>query len=94
MVPLKNIEAIIRSGRLNDVKEALAEAGFRLMTVTSVKGRGRQMGLEFDFRGRKFRVDLIPKCKIELIVREENVDKVVDIIKSARTGKKGESAIT
>ncbi|MHC1628552.1 MAG: P-II family nitrogen regulator [Candidatus Nezhaarchaeales archaeon] len=50
----------------NDVNEALAKTGFRPMTVTSVKGRGRQMGLEFDFRGRKFRIGLIPKSRWSL----------------------------
>lgn len=91
---LKKIEAIIRPERLNYVKDALAEAGFIGLTVTNVKGRGRQMGLEFDVRGRKFRVDLINKTKLEIIVKEKQVNKVIKVIlDSARTGEIGDGMI-
>ncbi len=91
---MKKVEAIIRPEKLEDVKLALEEAGFIGMTVTEVKGRGRQKGIEHQWRGRKYRVDLLPKVKIEMVVRDEDVDKVVDIILSnARTGSIGDGKI-
>jgi nitrogen regulatory protein P-II 1 len=91
---LKKVEAIIRPEKLNDVKDALAEAGFVGMTVTNVKGRGRQKGLEFDVRGRKMRVDLLHKSKIEVVCKDEQVDKAISvIIDNARTGEIGDGMI-
>ncbi|RLF16072.1 MAG: P-II family nitrogen regulator [Thermoprotei archaeon] len=91
---MKKVETIVRPEKVNGVKDALAKAGYRGLTAVNVKGRGRQMGLEFDLRGRKFRVDLIPKCKLELVVREEDVDRVIKVtLKSAKTGEMGDGMI-
>ncbi|WXG42134.1 MAG: P-II family nitrogen regulator [Candidatus Freyarchaeum deiterrae] len=91
---MKKIEAIIRPEKLNDVKDALAEAGFAGLTVTNVRGRGRQKGLEFDVRGRKMRVDLLNKVKIEVVCKDKQEDKVIStIIESARTGEIGDGMI-
>jgi nitrogen regulatory protein P-II 1 len=91
---VKKVEAIIRPERLNDVKDALAEAGFLGLTVTNVRGRGRQKGLEFDVRGRKMRVDLLNKVKLEVACKDKQVDKVIStIIESARTGEIGDGMI-
>lgn len=91
---MKKIEAIIRPEKLNDVKDALAEAVFAGLTVTNVRGRGRQKGLEFDVRGRKMRVDLLNKVKIEVVCKDKQEDKVIStIIESARTGEIGDGMI-
>lgn len=91
---MKKVEAVIRQERLNDVKDALAEAGFVGMTVTNVKGRGRQKGLEFDVRGRKMRVDLMNKVKVEVICKDKQADKVISkIIENAKTGEIGDGMI-
>ncbi|ADG13613.1 nitrogen regulatory protein P-II [Methanocaldococcus infernus ME] len=91
---MKKIEAIIRPERLDVVKEALADAGYLGMTVSEVKGRGVQGGIVERYRGREFVVDLLPKIKIEMVVKEEDVDKVIDIIcENAKTGKPGDGKI-
>ncbi len=91
---MKKVEAIIRPEKLEEVKHALEEAGFIGMTVTEVKGRGRQKGIEQQWRGRKYRVDLLPKVKIEMVVKDEDVDRVIDIIiEKARTGSIGDGKI-
>ena len=88
------VEAIIREEKLDDLKNALAEAGFLGMTVTEVRGRGRQKGYTLNFRGRRINVDLLPKLKIELIIDDSNVDKLVDVInKNASTGEIGDGKI-
>ncbi|ADG12811.1 nitrogen regulatory protein P-II [Methanocaldococcus infernus ME] len=91
---MKKIEAIIRPERLDVVKKALADAGYLGMTVSEVKGRGVQGGIVERYRGREFVVDLLPKIKIEMVVKEEDVDKVIDIIcENAKTGKPGDGKI-
>ena len=91
---MMRVEAIIREEKLDDLKNALAEAGFLGMTVTEVKGRGRQKGYTLTFRGRSINVDLLPKLKIELIIDDSNVDKLIDIIsKNASTGEIGDGKI-
>ena len=90
----KKIEAIIRSEKLNPVKLALEQIGVLGMTVYEVHGRGEQKGLEFTHRAGKYRVDLLPKTKIEVIVNDADCQKVVDtIIESARTGDIGDGKI-
>jgi nitrogen regulatory protein P-II 1 len=90
----KKIEAIIRSEKLNPVKSALEEIGILGMTVYEVHGRGEQKGLEFTHRAGKYRVDLLPKTKIEIIVSDAECQKVVDtLIASARTGDIGDGKI-
>ncbi|ALL01038.1 nitrogen regulatory protein P-II family [Pyrodictium delaneyi] len=91
---MKKIEAIIRPEKFDQVKKALEENGYIAMTVTEVRGRGEQRGIKLQFRGRTVTVDLLTKIKIEIVVPDEEVDKVVEIImKHARTGKPGDGRI-
>ncbi|MEM2873005.1 MAG: P-II family nitrogen regulator [Nitrososphaerales archaeon] len=88
------VEAIIRQERLDDVKVGLANEGFFGMTMYNVRGRGRQKGYVLDFRGRELRVDLLPKVKIELVIDDRDLDKVVNLIsKNAYTGEIGDGKI-
>ncbi|MCK4929414.1 MAG: P-II family nitrogen regulator [Methanosarcinales archaeon] len=91
---MKKIEAIIRTNKVDDVKEALDEAGYSSMTVTEVKGRGRQKGMMQQWRGREYCVDLLPKARIEIVVPDNQVDKVMEVIqKSASTDNIGDGKI-
>ncbi|WP_321430260.1 P-II family nitrogen regulator [uncultured Methanolobus sp.] len=91
---MMKIEAIIRPTKIHEVKDALEEAGYESVTVTDVKGRGKQKGVMQQWRGRKYCVDLLPKIKMEIVVSEEDADKVVDIImKTAATGSIGDGKI-
>lgn len=91
---MMKIEAIIRPTKIHEVKDALDEAGFESVTVTDVKGRGKQKGVMQQWRGRKYCVDLLPKIKMEMVVNDESVDKVVDVImKTAATGSIGDGKI-
>ncbi len=91
---MRKIEAIIRPTKIHEVKDALEEAGFESITVTDVKGRGKQKGVMQQWRGRKYCVDLLPKIKVEIVVSEEDTDNVVDIIqKIAATGSIGDGKI-
>jgi len=91
---MKKIEAIIKPFKLEDVKDGLTEAGINGMTVSEVKGYGRQQGHTELYRGAEYVVDFLPKIKIEIVVADENVDNVVNIIKTnAKTGKIGDGKI-
>ncbi len=91
---MKKIEAIIKPFKLDEVKDALNGIGIKGMTVTEVKGYGRQKGHTEIYRGAEYVVDFIPKIKIELIVQDELVDQVIETItKIARTGKIGDGKI-
>ncbi len=91
---MKKIEAIIKPFKLDDVKDALNELGIKGMTISEVKGYGRQKGHKEIYRGAEYVVDFIPKVKLELIVAAEQVDEVVECIrKSALTGKIGDGKI-
>ena len=91
---MMKIEAIIRPTKIHEVKDALEEAGFESVTVTDVKGRGKQKGVMQQWRGRKYCVDLLPKIKMEVVANEGDVDTVVDIImKAAATGSIGDGKI-
>ncbi|WP_345980530.1 P-II family nitrogen regulator [Sulfurimonas sp. HSL3-2] len=91
---MKKVEAIIKPFKLEDVKDALADVGITGMTVSEVKGYGRQKGHSELYRGAEYVVDFIPKIKMEMIVADEQVDTVVStIIESARTGKIGDGKI-
>lgn len=91
---MKKIEAIIREERLNDVKKALEEKSYWGMTVSQVSGRGKQKGISLQWRAGEYRVDLLPKIKIELVVLEEDVTAVLDaIVANARTGETGDGKI-
>ncbi|NMC59617.1 MAG: P-II family nitrogen regulator [Candidatus Methanofastidiosa archaeon] len=91
---MKKIEAIIRPEKLQDVKTALDKMGCIGMTITEVKGRGKQGGVTQQWRGRQYHIDLLPKIKLELVVKTKYVDKVVNtIIENARTGNTGDGKI-
>ena len=91
---MKKVEAIIRSEKLGDVKAALENSGFYGITVTDVRGRGRQKGIKLQFKGRTMEIDLIPKVKLEIVVRDEDVERVIDTVTAyARTGNVGDGKI-
>ncbi len=91
---MKKIEAIIKPFKLDEVKDALNGLGIKGMTVTEVKGYGRQKGHTEIYRGAEYVVDFIPKIRIELVVLDEQVEQVIDTItKVARTGKIGDGKI-
>ena len=94
MTEMRKIEAIIRPMKLEEVKSALTDAGFVSMTVIEVRGRGQQKGLVQQWRGREYCVDLLPKTRIEVVVSERDVDKVVEVIQNtAATGSIGDGKI-
>ncbi|UCG77402.1 MAG: P-II family nitrogen regulator [Nitrospirota bacterium] len=91
---MKKIEAIIKPFKLDEVKDALNEIGVQGMTVTEVKGFGRQKGHTELYRGAEYVIDFIPKIKIEIVASEEVADKAVETIqKAAKTGKIGDGKI-
>jgi len=91
---MRKVEAIIKPFKLDEVKEALNEIGVQGMTITEVKGYGRQKGHKEIYRGAEYVVDFIPKIKIEVVVETEMVEKVVTTIqKAAYTGKIGDGKI-
>ena len=91
---MKKIEAIIKPFKLEEVKEALAEVGVQGMTVTEVKGFGRQKGHTEIYRGSEYTVDFLPKVKIEIVVDDTQADNVAAVIvKSANTGKIGDGKV-
>ncbi|MBW1894847.1 MAG: P-II family nitrogen regulator [Deltaproteobacteria bacterium] len=91
---MKKIEAIIKPFKLDDVKEALNEIGVQGMTITEVKGYGRQKGHKEIYRGAEYVVDFIPKIKIEIVIGSEMAEKVITAIRdAANTGKLGDGKI-
>ena len=91
---MQKIEAIIQPSRLDAVKEALIEIGVEGMTVLEARGHGRQKGHTEFYRGREYTVDLLPKAKLELVVHDEVVEKVINaIVTTARTGHIGDGKI-
>jgi len=91
---MKKIEAIIKPFKLDDIRESLTDLGVNGMTVTEVKGFGRQKGHTELYRGAEYMVDFLPKAKVEVVVDDELVDKCVEtIIEVARTGKIGDGKI-
>jgi len=91
---MKKIEAIIKPFKLDDVKQALSEIGLQGMTITEVKGYGRQKGHKEVYRGAEYLVDFIPKIKIEIVIHTDRVAQVLETIqKSAYTGKIGDGKI-
>lgn len=91
---MKKVEAIIKPFKLDEVKDALAEAGIVGLTITEVRGFGRQKGHQELFRGSEYVVDLLPKLKIEVVVREEQLEPVVEtLLRAARTGNIGDGKI-
>jgi nitrogen regulatory protein P-II 1 len=91
---MTKIEAIIQPFRLDAVKDVLAEIGVDGMTISDVRGHGRQKGHTEHYRGREYTVDLLPKIKVELVLPDERVDEAVNaILKAAATGKIGDGKI-
>ena len=91
---MKKIEAIVRHFKLEDVKNALAEQGIQGMTITEVRGFGRQKGHTEMYRGTEYTVDFVPKVKIEVAVDTDTLQKAVDtIVKAAQTGQIGDGKI-
>jgi nitrogen regulatory protein P-II 1 len=91
---MKKIEAVIKPFKLDEVRESLSEVGVTGLTVTEVKGFGRQKGHTELYRGAEYVVDFLPKIKIEVIVADETVDRALEaIVKAARTGKIGDGKI-
>jgi nitrogen regulatory protein PII len=91
---MKKIEAIIKPFKLQDVKDALNELGIQGMTVTEVKGFGRQKGHTEIYRGSEYTVDFLPKVKVETVVADGQVTQAVDaIVKAAKTGKIGDGKV-
>jgi nitrogen regulatory protein PII len=91
---VKQVTAIIKPFKLDEVREALAEVGVNGLTVTEVKGFGRQKGHTELYRGAEYVVDFLPKIRVEMVVADEAVDRVIDaIVRAARTGKIGDGKI-
>ena len=91
---MKKIEAIIKPFKLEDVKDALTDLGISGMTITEVKGYGRQQGHTELYRGAEYIVDFLPKIKLELVVKEDDLQQAIDAISSAaKTGKIGDGKI-
>jgi len=91
---MKMVEAIVKPFKLDEVKEALAKAGVQGMTITEVKGFGRQKGHTELYRGAEYTVDFLPKVKIQILVPEDKASAVADVIaNAARTGKIGDGKI-
>jgi nitrogen regulatory protein P-II 1 len=91
---MQKIEAVIQPSKLDAVKDALVEIGISGMTITDVRGHGRQKGHTELYRGREYSVDLLPKVKLELVVLDDMVEKVVQaIVTAAKTGKIGDGKI-
>lgn len=91
---MKKIEAIIKPFKMDDVREALSEVGVTGMTVTEVKGFGRQKGHTELYRGAEYNVDFLPKMKIELVVADEQVERCIEVIVgTAQSGKIGDGKV-
>jgi nitrogen regulatory protein P-II 1 len=91
---MKKIVAVIRPNKFEDVKRALIDLGCAGMTVKEVKGHGRQMGVMERYRGSDYRVDLLPKTEINMVVKAENVEEIVQtIVNTAKTGNIGDGKI-
>lgn len=91
---MKKIEAIVKPFKMDDVREALSEVGVSGMTVTEVKGFGRQKGHSELYRGAEYQVDFLPKVKLEIVVSEDMLERAVEVIlNTAQTGKIGDGKI-
>jgi nitrogen regulatory protein P-II 1 len=91
---MKKIEVIIRPFKLDEVKEALVEEGIRGLTISEVRGYGRQKGHTETYRGSEYKIEFIPKIKLEIVLDDNQVDSVVDaILRAAKTGQVGDGKI-
>ena len=93
-ITMKKIEAIIRPEKVDDVRKALDKAGYPGMTITEVEGHGKQKGVVQQWRGETYRVDFLPKVKLELVVGDADVERIIKaIIAAAKTGSVGDGKI-
>jgi nitrogen regulatory protein P-II 1 len=91
---MKKIEAIIRPFKLEEVKDALTEIGIKGLTITEVRGYGRQKGHKEVYRGSEYRIEFVPKIKIEIVIDNDAAEKVIEtIVKTAKTGQVGDGKI-
>ena len=91
---MKKVEAVIRPFKLDDVKDALLDEGIKGLTITEVRGYGRQKGHTETYRGSEYQIEFVPKMKIEIVVADEFVEKVVEaILRTAKTGQVGDGKI-
>ncbi|MCF8242549.1 MAG: P-II family nitrogen regulator [Melioribacteraceae bacterium] len=91
---MKKVEAIFRPFKLDEVKEALLEEGIRGLTISEVRGYGRQKGHKETYRGSEYQIEFVPKIKIEIVIDDSLVEKVVDaILRTAKTGQVGDGKI-
>ncbi|MBC7320754.1 P-II family nitrogen regulator [bacterium] len=91
---MKKIEAIVRPGKLNTILNALQELGYPGVTITEVEGHGRQKGITAQWRGKVYTMDLVPKMKLEIIAKDDEVDMIIDtIVNTAKTGDIGDGKI-
>src|SRR5512138_3422432 len=91
---MKMVQAIIRPERLSILKKSLEEKGFIAMSITEMSGRGEQKGITLQYRGNKMEVDTLPKVKLEMVVKDQDVDSIIGIIRTAgRTGRVGDGKI-
>lgn len=91
---MKKIEAIIRREKLDDVRRVLEEIGYPGMTISEIRGHGKQKGLTQRWRGQEYRVEFLPKLKLEIVVLDQDVGKTINaIVMSARTGEVGDGKI-
>ncbi len=91
---MKKIEAVIRPFKLDEVKEALLEEGIKGLTISEVRGYGRQKGHKETYRGSEYQIEFVPKIKIEIVVDDPDTEKVIDaILRTAKTGQVGDGKI-
>jgi nitrogen regulatory protein PII len=91
---MKKLEAVIRPFKLDEVKEALAEEGIRGLTITEVRGYGRQKGHTETYRGSEYHIEFVPKIKVEVVIADNLLDKAIDaILRTAKTGQVGDGKI-
>jgi len=91
---MKKIEAIIRPFKLDEVKEALTEEGIKGLTITEVRGYGRQKGHKETYRGSEYQIEFVPKIKIEVVVNDNQAEKVIEaVLRTAKTGQVGDGKI-
>lgn len=91
---MKMVQAIVRPEKLDSIKKALEEKGFIAMSIIEITGRGEQKGISLEYRGKKVEVDTLPKIKIEIVARDDQIDQLIEIIRAAgRTGKFGDGKI-
>jgi len=93
-IKMKMVQAIIRPEKASIIKKALEEQGFIALSITEMTGRGEQKGITLQYRGKKVEVDTLPKIKLEMVVKDQDVDPIISIIRNAgRTGKFGDGKI-